>query len=752
MAWHRYCDCKVWVEAIKCPGNDSSSRLFVHQDDLPAETTVYNVGGKCWVVDPSADRVCRPKHTNRIYPQYASEENTFSSCAACEEEPDEDGEPEEEVEDEDEEEEDEDEEEEEEGDGTKGKWVGAWWWGYGGLWLWRTPTWSAGSGPGQEEPTSDPPDDPTGVPASICAGHEARAAANGWQAGNIYYHAPEGVPSSFVLSVGGVCMHVPANSVVAVDPETVQWIRGGDLFETCTDCTHGHKAPLCPEDQESPDAENAPEIWIRSKDLADAPEAIHRETWCYEKPTGDAEVIPEDAFIWTPLPSSLTCETCGKGVQYQICPGHPSGGHDWWAHAKDVADLIEEGCQDTIYLRIEGRCYSLDLKATPVRVPQDAKFHTPRRVYLSCDACMCSQEKDECGQEPQERRGIQCRICAGQPEFPHTAPWVLEQDLPAGRIHMEYRGQCIFIEPKDTITRVPDDADVIPVDHIFRSCHDCVYQPRVWAPSGPPPFPPGKDKPPLPPPKKYYPLVTCDTPRQQTAYVLRPPFKGSYDGDLVGMVVELTFPGKEPECYELTSPIAKLKNKYVVNSMISSDHLFNSCDECEDKPKCVRGVCTFDADSTITGYTHHYWSKNYSDTACTVPDSLVPGYEGTVTVGTLTALWTDDDLTYCGIWQGDGTSSGGDFGAPPQSYDIQLQLKYSSDNTWQKRSRLLVNGQWSAWSAWLPVINITLPIVPTKSDCTGYSHNWDTGCHTEYGASGHQGDVCSFTVQNNPLP
>src|SRR5690606_9233906 len=138
-----------------------------------------------------------------------------------------------------------------------------------------------------------------------------------------------------------------------------------------------------------------------------APAAFERGRWCYRRPTGPIEIIPENAIIWRPQ-GDLTCEDCEIGIQYQICEGHAADERQWWAPADEAAALIEDGCPDTIYMKIHGRCYSLDLAATPSRIPRDANKVSPRRVYASCEACICTRERDECAEDTQ---GVQVRVC-----------------------------------------------------------------------------------------------------------------------------------------------------------------------------------------------------------------------------------------------------------------------------------------------------------------------------------------------------
>lgn len=95
MSWSRYCDnCDVWVEAVKCAGNDSDFRVFVHEDDLPASQKWFAFDSQdtqinCWSIDPADPRKCLPGEENVIA---YSGPFLWSSCTDCEATDEDDGE------------------------------------------------------------------------------------------------------------------------------------------------------------------------------------------------------------------------------------------------------------------------------------------------------------------------------------------------------------------------------------------------------------------------------------------------------------------------------------------------------------------------------------------------------------------------------------------------------------------------------------------------------------------------------------
>ena len=181
-------------------------------------------------------------------------------------------------------------------------------------------------------------------------------------------------------------------------------------------------------------------------------------------------------------------------------------------------------------------------------------------------------------------------------------------------------------------------------------------------------------------------------------------------------------------------------------------------EDCCCDSKCVRGDCTFDADSTITGYSRHVWEYLYSDTNCQTPQQRYPTPppdKKVLEIESLEPLWTNDDLTNCGVWEGFGrnifTWLRGE--SPPMWENVRLQLRYTDSNEWEYRYN---------WDPWRPIYNsVDWPNVSDpdgeyltihQSDCEGYSHSYDSGCQTIGSISQHWGHNCSFTVQNNPLP
>ena len=86
-------NCKKWVEANRCAGNDSAARCFVHQDSLPAagDPNVFEFASEdqydstrrnCWSI-PSGPLTCLPKSTLEV-PVFAITGGfNYSSCSEC---------------------------------------------------------------------------------------------------------------------------------------------------------------------------------------------------------------------------------------------------------------------------------------------------------------------------------------------------------------------------------------------------------------------------------------------------------------------------------------------------------------------------------------------------------------------------------------------------------------------------------------------------------------------------------------------
>src|SRR5690606_5279754 len=96
-------------------------------------------------------------------------------------------------------------------------------------------------------------------------------------------------------------------------------------------CAYGKKARLCPDQEDIPGYDDAPEIWVRSRDL---PEETIGFTWgsfCYELRASDPEeVVPIDAFILNPRGDFADCSECRVGIQCHPCMGEPDVGYEVW--------------------------------------------------------------------------------------------------------------------------------------------------------------------------------------------------------------------------------------------------------------------------------------------------------------------------------------------------------------------------------------------------------------------------------------
>lgn len=514
--WSRYCDCAVWVEASKCSGNTSDLRVFVHEDDLPSSASWFAFDSQdtqinCWKIDPGSERVCLPQEDG-VYAY--SGPFPWTSCSECEEQPEDDG------------------------DGTPG---GG---GSGGGGAGGGGSGGGGSGGGG---WPWPEHTPKGIKVTVCSDHRQRAIDRGWDVDHLYVGQDSERESSTIADVGGICISVPSGPVVE-DPDPAYWIGvgSGDGFDSCSDCTDGVKASLCPDDQNQPGAGDAPEIWIRASDLADAPDGFEYGIWCYQVNQSPREVIPDGALLLLPT-QDLPCDQCNRGVQYQLCPGEPEPGQEYWAEDRDINELLEKYPDSTtVIMRINGYCHSLDLAGSTQRIPTDAVRVPPRCQFATCFDCVCGGGLDlNCKDEPV--LGVPVRLCSGQNAANWSDTWMPEDRLPAARTYFRHRGYCVFIDPSDTPSAIPADAQTLnQINNRYASCLSC--RGWGWNPPGgggggggggfPPPPPP-----PPPPQMRWFRLWECGV-GNTTKWVQLPRFTKIRAGKVDGKCHVVRHPGR----------------------------------------------------------------------------------------------------------------------------------------------------------------------------------------------------------------
>lgn len=567
MSWSRFCSCAKWVEASKCPGNSSTQRVFVHEDDLPASVRRFRFLSTadqihCWAIDPSGPRVCLPKGAFTYRGPF-----DYDGCTACED-------PEDDTSD---------------GDGGGGGGGG----GSGGG--------GGGSGGGGGGWPGGPGSTPEGIRISVCPGHEQRAADRGWDVDHLYWPASEEFKESFVANVGGICVSVPSGPVVT-EPDPAYWVGGGTRYETCSDCTDGHRAELCADDQNLPGAEEAPELWIRKGDRDPDVAGFEWGVWCYQIPAATSP-IPEDARLVNPI-KDLPCGSCNRGVKYRRCPGEPDppeAGTEYWAEQGDIDGLLEAvpGLA-TVWMKIAGVCHSLDLTATPQRIPLDAVRVAPKCGYASCEACQCSGERaPECASR---ERGIPVRLCTGQKTEGWRETWLVERAIPDGVRWFAHRGFCVFVNPADALSPIPASAEVLrSITNRYDDCAACLAgtggggggdggggggsDPCQEHPPGSPFRPWWCD--PIPPMERYFQLRDCETGRLIGQWLRENHLCGRFDVvpcDIAGTVWKV---GLLSRCLEVVGPPQPEALGPVVDAKVGAGP-FPGCEACAPEDGCYR--------------------------------------------------------------------------------------------------------------------------------------------------------------------
>lgn len=549
MAYYRCDHCKNYVEAEKCINNNSTARVFVHEDDLPAVKSWFvflsddiNVEAdrNCWSIDPADDLVCLPKGDD-IYIFVAGFD--YTDCSDCESDIGENG-------------------------GRGGGAGGGGGDGGGG---------GGGSGGGNGG-VLPPGVDPSGIKVTVCAGHEARATALGWDIDNLYIPRAAEFAEAFISLSANICVSVPTGPIVN-DPANAFWIAAGVNFENCSDCTDGYEATLCAEDEELAGAEDAPEIWIRKGNYDAAIDGFAYGAFCYDV-GGVASLMPEDVFILNPTVND-PCETCNRGVKYVLCANETEIEQDYYADSESIAEVLADNPLLTfIYMRIGGVCHSLDLTATSVKIPPEANIVEPRCVFVDCEACLCDGAL-QC--DGGDNKGVPVYLCA----FENPAGWrptyVKEDDLPAALTYFLHRGYCVWIDPTDTPVEIPPGADTVKINNQFNNCMECLWG-RPPIPNLPP-FPPFP-LPPLPP-ENFYQLKDCET-GELTGWWLREIFICAIFGVVpcdirkgVFKVIPLGIGLPEhAKCYEAVPPAALDKPPGVGADRWVVDGMFADCEDC----------------------------------------------------------------------------------------------------------------------------------------------------------------------------
>jgi len=508
VTWYWSCKCCVWVEATKCAGNTADYRVFVHQDDLPASTTVFSYGGvqfehnNCWTIDPSGPRVQLPHGAHRVAPG-----TTYASCSECEDDVDEppsDG----------------------EGPGGGGP-------GSGG------PGGPGGDGPGGGLPGEG---ETCGVKLEICPEH-----AGLWAGPDLYVRCADKPEQTRYVRIYGYCFRVPGSGggpEMDPIPDGAQFVRVGGSFDDCHDCAYGKKARLCADQDDIPGIEDAPDIWVRSRDLPSETIGFLWGNFCYElRASAPEEIVPLDAFILNPVAAFADCTECKLGIKAQRCPTEPDPGYEVWVEADEAAAFT-----NTIYFRYRELCYSLDPTTTPTRIPFEAKKVVPKDEYTDCTTCICGERS-----EPGDT-GIKARLCPDQHIDLAEDVWVLEADIPPEVIYFK-RGEasggiCYFVDPADTPREIPVGSLIARINNTFENCFDCTTGGGAPPPHDPPPFiPPPPWWPPLPP-ENFYELIDCQTGQGTNKWVRENHVCGVFGivpCDIRGLVFVLA----DDRCYEV---------------------------------------------------------------------------------------------------------------------------------------------------------------------------------------------------------
>lgn len=475
--------CCVWVEATKCPGNTADYRVFVHEDDLPVSGGVFSYGGvqyehnNCWTIDPGDPRVALPHGAHWVNPG-----TTYDSCSECEADVDEPP---------------------SSGGGPGGGGPGG-----GG------PGGPGGGGPGGGIPGGGD-GETCGVKLQICPEH-----AGLWNGPDLYVPCSAKPDSTRYVRIYGYCFEVPTGPETDPIPDGTYFVGIGGSFDDCHDCAYGKKARLCPDQDDVPGIESAPEVWVRSRDLptSGGTAGFLWGNFCYELRASDGEqIVPIDAFILNPRSDFGGCTECKLGVQAQRCPNEadPAPGHDCevWVEASEAEALQDVG---VVYFRYRELCYSLDPSTTPSRIPFDAKKVVPKDEYLDCETCICG-ERSVAGD-----MGVKAHLCPDQSVDLAEDVWILEEDIPLEPTYFkrggdgggEGEGTCYYVDPADTPREIPVGSLIARIENTYENCFDCTTG-GGGPPKGPgggvdPPLPPPPWWPPLPP-ENFYELIDCET-------------------------------------------------------------------------------------------------------------------------------------------------------------------------------------------------------------------------------------------------
>lgn len=551
--------CAVWVEATPCPGNPTTSRLFVHQDYLPPSTKTFIwpvVRGLCWSIDPGDELVCMPRDDDAV--GIKTELTFIDDCGTCEDE----AEPPEGC----------DCEFDGEGNCTGDDCGCVCCGGDGG----------EENCPGHVEGEPPPPCDQCGPPPitppipwpdpttqlyylTICAEHEDQAILMGipeWDLTGkptVWVSLPPGVEEGKVQRWRGLCWEVvlpPEENrcrgsqrhpiiVQNEDPDEPCYveflsphaaparINGGlQLFDDCAGCHQGVLQALCSADQSMPNADDAPAVWI-DKDWLERtditlPASFQIGVWCFAVTTEPYQTIPANAFIYHPIETGagLTCEDCAFGVQFQPCT--TGDGHTYWATDKDIVRLLAEYPDlEVIYQRIRGRCYSLDLMATPGRISTalTAVIIAPKCSFASCEDCRCTGEGEELCTT---FRGVPVRLCPYQDATDWPGVWMHEDHLPIAYATFIHDGFCVYIDPFEPVRDAPADAEVLyEIDNFTDGCGNCASNPPPPPPCPRPPCDGPQPPPPPPPPPPICPDPPCDPPPPPPVDPPEPPGGGN---------------------------------------------------------------------------------------------------------------------------------------------------------------------------------------------------------------------------------
>lgn len=189
------------------------------------------------------------------------------------------------------------------------------------------------------------------------------------------------------VAIGG-SSPIPVAAVLVTPPTPSQ-------FATCTDCTKGVSAVLCP-DVSQPDGRQvnsakAPKLWVPANLLPDATVYFENSGWCYSiDPDGDQVSRPTGARVIQAVKDYADCMSCvcGQreverklGVKAVLCS------FQYTAGAQDVWVTTDHLPASEIVFVHAGVCYVLDPTDTPRKIPGDATVLAPSGTFLNCWDC-----------------------------------------------------------------------------------------------------------------------------------------------------------------------------------------------------------------------------------------------------------------------------------------------------------------------------------------------------------------------------